>query len=1175
MADPLSFVASLSAVSSLAGNVATKGYHYIKIVKDCRADVRSLMAEVNVLSAILQKLVIFIRDTPDPTAVDHGLSYAGPDSGDEITAAATRCSDDESAAEVAPTVPLEPPEFINECRKTLLEIEAILDKFRRKASQETTSSAPPRDMLKKLQQMQPKELLWPLNKSRTFQLIGALERHKSTCTIALAKDGLIAIHTVLEQVRSTNKHLDNLRVRQEAIWELSLDDREERALTWLSMVLPASKLRNFSRERHRGTGVWLFDLVEFQGWLDVPKSALWIYGIPGAGKTILSTLVVEEVLSRIRSASVGTAYFYIRYDDKESHTTANVFGSLLTQLARQSRTVLVDVMELYKAQHSEGPPNDELLIEALSSASAHFSDTYLMIDGLDECGSQYNANRIRLIDALAALHQSPGSAIRTLIFSRDEPDIRKQLSLTQFQVVSIAATSADLRLFASAWLPSLEVGTSQLGVEIVDTLVDQAQGMLVKPLQEPAKKHRTSDEENVLHFSHFSIKEFLTMKLENVASPIARKYLVDPLDKNYLANFSLRYLMHEYFNEAVCYTWHDCKMFDSRQPLYGYIAHSVVDHIWLASPRDDIDQNNVDLRAFLSTPTCHAFKLWDTYVCWHQLSKRGRATPDFQLPQGVRDPLHFACMTGLVSQVKLLLAQGAKPNDTRTSTWKALSPLYLAIYSGIFQHETLLCIYPDPVVPGFTVFWDSLYLVTTEEVQWNLEITDLLVKSGAHVNLQHTFDYTVDEEFTRTRLTPLGIALQTTQFNIFSLLLTASADWNATSNVALQGLQDRCSVLWYLEEFPQMYGRVLRAAKEAGCQEMRVSLERMYGEDTHDPSDNTSKTHDNIAEELCIRACQIRNWAECQRLIAEFPNLDINHINDAGTGAIHWAAVIEDDGLVFVLEHAADPNLQREDLESALGLATSKGLLKNMKLLLDFGACIEHQNNKGQTPLLLAVSHNQIDAMWLLIRADANLYAVDNDGENALHLAFREQTSDIALPLLNLGVDPWVPDNFGTTPLHEACTGVCDYQLELRGILTSAGSSEELVNYHSPDIGSLLYATARCGAPAIVGTLLDAGASIDATGPGNLFGSALMGACSVGNVENVKILLERGAALEVPGSRFLSAVGTARAFRAMAVLEVLEDHTVQSVEDTRDEGRQPQGLSDTDQGFETLSIRLA
>jgi Cdc6-like AAA superfamily ATPase len=246
-------------------------------------------------------------------------------------------------------------------------------------------------------------------------------------------------------------------------------------------VNPASKLQVFRKERQPGTGKWLFDLPEMSAWLESPNSALWIYGIPGAGKTILSTLVIDEVLTRKRSSSIGTAYFHVRHDDRNSQVPSNVLGSLISQLARQNSAALDDVVELHAQHRREGGLTTTLeeddLIQLLFDIFKHFIDTFIMIDGLDECLTVFDRDRKRLIDCLTNIHRKGNCPVHTLIFSRDELDIRKSLTVTEFQVVSIAAKSADLCLYVNAWLPSLDIQSEILRVEVVDTLVEKANGM--------------------------------------------------------------------------------------------------------------------------------------------------------------------------------------------------------------------------------------------------------------------------------------------------------------------------------------------------------------------------------------------------------------------------------------------------------------------------------------------------------------------------------------------------------------------------------------------------------------------------------------------------------------------------------------------------------------------------
>ena len=262
-----------------------------------------------------------------------------------------------------------------------------------------------------------------------------------------------------------------------------LTETLETALAWLSPVNPTLKHRAFKRDRHPGTGTWLFDLPEMINWLDSPNDALWIYGIPGSGKTTLSTLVVDEVLARVRSECIATAYFYVRHDDKDSHELAHVIGSLISQLACQNTEALADLVDLH-TQYARWRsfatiPDDQDLIEKLQIISSHFKETYIMIDGLDECRFLFDACRERLIDAMAGLSDNEGKSIRTLIFSRDAPDIRIRFRRKNFHAVSIAACSADLRLFTNSWLAKLNIRSERLKIDVLETLVNEANGMYV------------------------------------------------------------------------------------------------------------------------------------------------------------------------------------------------------------------------------------------------------------------------------------------------------------------------------------------------------------------------------------------------------------------------------------------------------------------------------------------------------------------------------------------------------------------------------------------------------------------------------------------------------------------------------------------------------------------------
>ncbi|KAF2808624.1 uncharacterized protein BDZ99DRAFT_343733, partial [Mytilinidion resinicola] len=121
-----------------------------------------------------------------------------------------------------------------------------------------------------------------------------------------------------------------------------------RVLQWLSPVNPQHKHRIFREDYQEGTCLWVFDLPEYKAWATEENTALFIYGIPGAGKTTLASLIIDTLLVQ---KPAGFAFFYCRHDDQATHVGANVLGSLMVQLAMQHPSAFSDFLEFYKLYH--------------------------------------------------------------------------------------------------------------------------------------------------------------------------------------------------------------------------------------------------------------------------------------------------------------------------------------------------------------------------------------------------------------------------------------------------------------------------------------------------------------------------------------------------------------------------------------------------------------------------------------------------------------------------------------------------------------------------------------------------------------------------------------------------------------------------------------------------------
>ena len=63
----------------------------------------------------------------------------------------------------------------------------------------------------------------------------------------------------------------------------------------------------------------------------------------------------------------------------------------------------------------------------------------------------------------------------------------------------------------------------------------------------------------------------------------------------------------------------------------------------------------------------------------------------------------------------------------------------------------------------------------------------------------------------------------------------------------------------------------------------------------------------------------------------------------------------------LLLDHSADANIQRDDLQSPLHLASANGHLKIVELLVQRGASVDLFDEKQETPLYQAVKNGSHD----------------------------------------------------------------------------------------------------------------------------------------------------------------------------------------------------------------------
>ncbi len=84
------------------------------------------------------------------------------------------------------------------------------------------------------------------------------------------------------------------------------------------------------------------------------KQTLFCPGIPGAGKTILTSIVVDDLHTRFQNNErIGIAYLYCNFRRQEEQRAGDLLASLLKQLAQGQSSMPESVRSLLQGAQRE------------------------------------------------------------------------------------------------------------------------------------------------------------------------------------------------------------------------------------------------------------------------------------------------------------------------------------------------------------------------------------------------------------------------------------------------------------------------------------------------------------------------------------------------------------------------------------------------------------------------------------------------------------------------------------------------------------------------------------------------------------------------------------------------------------------------------------------------------
>jgi hypothetical protein len=172
------------------------------------------------------------------------------------------------------------------------------------------------------------------------------------------------------------------------------------------------------------TGLWFLESEKYVKWKTNAASFIWLNGIPGCGKTILSSAIIQDILQDCHDdlAKVA-AYYYFAFNDTQKQLSEPMVKSLITQLSQQCVTIPAILESLFSSSlNGQRQPSLDALLQVLYQMIQDFPVLYIILDALDEC-----SERDRLLEILEIMAGWKIKHLHLIVTSRSEEDINHSL----------------------------------------------------------------------------------------------------------------------------------------------------------------------------------------------------------------------------------------------------------------------------------------------------------------------------------------------------------------------------------------------------------------------------------------------------------------------------------------------------------------------------------------------------------------------------------------------------------------------------------------------------------------------------------------------------------------------------------------------------------------------------
>ncbi|KAF7350616.1 Ankyrin 2,3/unc44 [Mycena sanguinolenta] len=849
---------------------------------------------------------------------------------------------------------------------------------------------------------------------------------------------------------------------------------------------------SISHTRQRGTGQWLLDDPQFQEWQSSTGRTLWLRGIPGAGKTVLASMVVDYFSEQFKQQDTHVACIYLNHKDTEKQTPANLLTGLWRQLVlgKNIGSLAKTLYELHHEKQTSLSAREAFRI--LCQAIKQFSKVYIVIDGMDEYPEKHRDSLQHHLSELAP-------TVSLMITSR--PSLAPDHRLPKCDILDIQASEKDIRMYVDAQIKKsghlfrLVKSSANLAEEIQSKIVDTVDGMFllaklhmdelatrrtVKGVRESLKtlpktldlsydnvmrriEEQRNEDKDIAHLTlTWVTKAKRPLTIVELQTVLAIEPNTKSLDQENILPMDLIL--------DVCAGLVIIDKTLSLVQIVHYTTQEYLDRIWA--------------QRLTEAHTKIARTLF-TYLAFDEFSADVKQTDV--------NPEHSNIIAGpLFRYGQYCLAHAAEADETLLSdmileflAWSTLhtkavrekwkfppwdclawptkpGALWISVAANLVETANLLLKCPGSLS---TQLSDSPEIIVAA-YYGHLRIVQLLVEHGAEVNVQGGEYHTA-----------LQAAASSGQFHVTEWLLKHSADIN------VQGGRD---------------GTAIQAASYWGYKDI-VQLLIEYGADV--------KAQGGYYGGALQRA-SASGHLEIVKFLLDH-GFNVNTQDERYGSALYAASSTmyisrHTDIVRVLLDHQADVNAKGGPYGSPLQAASANGHRDIVQLLIDYNADINMDAGLYGSALHVAFGKGHFDILDLLVINDAKIQA---EPYSILHAALSEGNLDVFSFLVKNGADVNVQvEGYGTC-LRTACI---HGKFNIAKLLIEHNAN---VNTDNEPYGSLLHETFARGHIQIFKLLLEHGA--DANVQDKDYGTCLRTVCRSGNLELAKLLLKHGAQVDV------------------------------------------------------------